>query len=346
MGQRFRGTSGPLPSLIVTMWALLAPAMTVAQEGPALFLLDVDADGYRLAESLPAYGFGNSYLIDFALFLDAVEFPIEQTGQHWSGWSRSEERQFSWRMDAGVVQLAGRNGRIEDREWMDTYEGIYVSVEVLERWFNLQLDVDPRLQTLTVDSHEPLPFQLWRERTLAKFRHRSAQRIDADIIVPDQYNWATMPLFNLSTHIDTRNNAGLRNSADTTSLAMGMDLLKHSVIYTGGITHSRNNQDNSTDSTNRLTIERASATPDTPLFAGVNHYILGDLYQANPNLVINSSTGRGFRIERYPAGQTGNLSQVTVTGDAPPGWEVELYRNGTLLEFATVGADGRYLFAN
>jgi hypothetical protein len=318
--------------------------MSVAQENPALFLLDVEADDHRLAESVPAYAYGNTYLIDFALFLEAVEFPIERTGQLWSGWSRSEKRQFSWQLDSGIVRLAGRSTRVEDREWLDTYEGTYVSVRILERWFDLQLDVNPRLQTLTVDSREPLPFQLWRERTLAKFRHRSAQRIDADVIVPDQYNWATMPLVNLSTHLDARENDGLRDTAASASLAMGMDLLKHSVVYTGSMTRSTNNQGGRTDPTNRLTIERAASTPGTPLFAGVSHYILGDLYQANSNLVINSGTGRGFRIERYPAGQTGNLSRVTVAGDAPPGWEAELYRNGTLIEFATVAADGRYLF--
>ena len=203
MGQRFRRKSGPLRSLTVlaAVWALLAPLLTVAEESPELFLLDLEADGLRLAESVPAYASDDTYLIDFALFLEAVEFPIERQGQLWSGWARSEDRHFSWRMDSGAFLLAGRDSsRIEDREWMDDeYDDIFVAVEVLERWFNLQLVVNPRLQTLSIDSSEPLPFQLWRERTLAKFRHRPGQSIDADIVVPDQYNWATMPLFNLST---------------------------------------------------------------------------------------------------------------------------------------------------
>jgi len=345
MGERLRGKSGPLPPLIVVaaVWALLTPLLTVAQESPELFLLDLKADDFLLAESVPAYASGGTYLIDFALFLEAVEFPIERKGQLWSGWARSEDRHFSWRMDSGVVQLAGRDGgRVEDREWMDDeYDDTYVSVEVLERWFKLQLDVDPRLQVLSIDASEPLPFQLWQERTLAKFRHRPGQRIDADIIVPDQYNWATMPLFNLSTHFVTQKDESSRDSSGTASLLMGMDLLKHSVLYTGSSTHARRSKGNST---NRLTIERTAATPDTPLFAGVHRYILGDIYQASPNLVINSGTGRGFRIERYPAGRTGTLSQVTIAGDAPPGWAAELYRNGTLIEFATVGTDGRYFF--
>ena len=177
---------------------------------------------------------------------------------------------------------------------------------------------------------------------LAKYRYRPGGRSDADVIVPDQYHWATLPLADLSTHVLTQSQGGGRNSSGTATLAMGMDLLKHAVFYTGGL--SRSKEGDANNSTSRLTIERASATPDTPMFAGVHSYSLGDIYQASPNLVINSSTGRGFSIDRYPAGRSGNLSQATIAGDAPPGWEVELYRNGSLLDFARVGVDGRYFF--
>jgi len=343
---RIRDRAGPFSSLLAAVSVLLAPALVVAQEDEALFLLDFHADDYLLAESVPAYESGDTFLIDFALFLEAVEFPIERQGELWSGWFFAEDRQFAWRTDLGVVQLAGGHGeRVEYDEWMDTYEGTYVSVKALERWFNLELDVDPRSQVLTVHSSEPLPFQLWRERMLAKYRYRPGGHSDADVIVPDQYHWVTLPLVDLSSQILTQKQRGGRISSTSSSLAMGMDLLKHSVFYTGGFSHSDSIGD-SGNSTSRLTIERASATPDTPMFAGVHSYILGDIYQASPNLVINSNTGRGFSIDRYPAGRSGNLSMATIAGNAPPGWEVELYRNGALLEFAAVGVDGRYFFPN
>ena len=323
---------------------MLAPALAVAQEDPDLYLLDFHADGYLLAESVPAYKSGDTYHIDFELFLEAVEFPIKRAGQLWSGWFYDQDRDFVWRMDVGLVQLAGGHGeRVEYDEWMDTYDGTYVSIPTLERWFDLELSVDPRLQVLTVVPGEPLPFQLWRERMLAKYRYRPGRRSDADVIIPDRYHWATPPLVDLSTNFVTQSQSGGRNSSGSASLAMGMDLLKHSVVYTSGLTHSSNGQG---DRTSRLTIERASATPDTPLFAGVHSYVLGDIYVASPNLVINSDTGRGFSIDRYPEGRSGSLSKATIAGDAPPGWEVELYRNGALLEFATVGVDGRYFFPN
>jgi hypothetical protein len=319
--------------------------VTGAQESPEFYLLDFHSDGYLLAESVPAYESGDTFLVNFALFLEAVEFPIEKQGQLWSGWFFAEDRHFVWRMDLGVIQLADSHGeRVEKHEWIEDFEGTFVAVESLERWFNLELNVDSRSQILNVNSSEPLPFQLWRERMLAKYRYRPGGRSDADVIVPDQYHWATLPLVDLSTHVLTQSQGGGRNSSGTASLAMGMDLLKHSFFYTGGLSRSKDGVAN--NSTSRLTIGRASATPDTPMFAGVHSYILGDIYQGIPNLVSNSNTGRGFSIDRYPAGRSGNLSLATIAGDAPPGWEVELYRNGSLLDFATVGVDGRYFFPN
>jgi hypothetical protein len=342
MGYRIRKKSGFLAPLIALVWVLCLPAVAAAQQYEDLYLLDFHADGYRLAESVPAYGSADTYLIDFALFLEAVEFPIEREGELWSGWFHSQDRHFVWRMDLGIVQVGDRHGEsVEEHEWLEAYDGTFVSVGTLENWFNMELHVDPRTQVLTIHSDEPLPFQLWRERMLAKYRYRPGDRSDAEMIVPDQYHWATTPLVDLSTQFRTQKQGGDRNSSGSTSLAVGMDLLKHSVVYTGGISGS---SDDSSVSTNRLTIERASLSPETPIFAGVHGYSLGDIYQASSNLVNNSNTGLGFSINRYPAGRSSNLGQATIAGDAPPGWEVELYRNGALIAFATVGADGRYFF--
>jgi hypothetical protein len=318
------------------------PAVTDAQEEEDLYLLDFHADGYRLAESVPAYGSADTFLVDFALFLEAVEFPIERQGETWSGWFHAQDRHFVWRTDLGIVQVGDRHGeRVEEQEWLDTDEGTFVSVRTLANWFNMQIQVDPRTQILTLHSAEPLPFQLWRERMLAKYRYRPGERSDVEMIVPDQYHWATMPLIDLSTQFVSQKQGEDRNRSRSTSLALGMDLLKHSVIYSGGFSGDSDGQG---ASTNRLTVERASLTPETPMFAGVHHYSLGDIYQLSSNLVNNSNTGLGFSINRYPAGRSGNLGRATIAGDAPPGWQVELYRNGVLIEIAAVGADGRYFF--
>jgi hypothetical protein len=348
---RIRACISPIAGVITTLTATIFVA-TVLLTTPALafddadlFLLDIHADGYLLAESVPAYKSGNHYLIDFPAFLEAVEFPIDYQDKTWSGWFRTEDTQFSWNIDSEIAEVTGREGaHVDILQWIEDTEGFFVSTDMLGVWFNLQLSVDPRLQTVTVSSDEPLPFQDWQQRSMAKYRYRSAQSLDADIVVPDQYHWATMPLFNLSTQHFVQKHDGTTGYASTGSMVVGMDLLKHSVMYTGTLIRSDHGDDTESNSTHRLTIERAAPTPDSTLFAGANRYMLGDIYQGTANLVVNSNTGRGFAVGRFSAGNAGNLNLVSIVGDAPPGWQVELYRNGILLEFDVVGTDGRYVF--
>ncbi len=350
MGHRFWGRTRACILLIAGVFATLIATNLITTRALAfdegdLFLLDVQADGYLLAESIPAYKSGKHYLIDFPAFLEAVEFQIAYQDQAWSGWFRTEEAQFFWNIESEIADVTGQDGtRVDILQWVENSDGFFVSTDMIGIWFDLEIKVDPRLQTVTVVSDDPLPFQEWQQRSLAKYRHRSAQSLDADIIVPDQYHWATQPLFNLSTQYFLQKNEGVTGYATTGAMVVGMDLLKHSVMYTGTLTRNDYGAETDTESTHRLTIERAAATPDSTLFAGANRYMLGDIYQSTANLVINSNTGRGFTVGRFSEGNAGNLSLVTIVGDAPPGWQVELYQNGTLIEFATVGADGRYVF--
>jgi hypothetical protein len=65
MGCRLPKNSGHLPWLIAMVWMFYAPAPVDAQESENLYLLDFHADGYRLAESVPAYESADSLLVDW-----------------------------------------------------------------------------------------------------------------------------------------------------------------------------------------------------------------------------------------------------------------------------------------
>jgi hypothetical protein len=354
MGRRFWGRTRALFALIAGVGAAVFTTGVVAFDEEDLFLLDVQADGYLLAESVLAYKSDKHYLIDFPAFLEAVEFPITYQNKVWSGWFRTEETQFFWNTDSNMAEVTGHDSvHVDILQWIENSEGFFVSTDMLGVWFDLQLTVDPRTQSVTVVSEYPLPFQEWQQRNLTKYRYRQGEELAADAIVPDQYQWFTMPLFNLTSQVFAQERNGESSFSSTGSLVVGMDLLKHSVMYTGGLTRSDYDDETSdpiqmygtdTATTHRLTIERAAATRDSTLFAGATRYMLGDIYQGTTNLVVNSDTGRGFSIGRYADSYTGNLSLVTIVGDAPPGWQVELYRNGALIEFGSVGQDGRYIF--
>ncbi|MCZ6643694.1 MAG: carboxypeptidase-like regulatory domain-containing protein [Gammaproteobacteria bacterium] len=316
-----------------------------AQPAKDFYLLDIEADGYLLAESVAAYRTDNAFLIEFGEFLTAVEFPISYDRQVWSGWFFSEDKRFQWDTHNDQLVVAGVNQpKLEIPVWLNEPDGFFVSVEALEAWFDLSLSVDVRRQVVTVISEQPLPFQEWRIRTLAKYWHRTTQVPEADVVVPDQYGWLTVPLFNISSYLQLQDQNGIRSNAQSASAVAGMDFLKHSLMYAGSLSQVDHGDDQDEHASHRLTIERAAAKSDSTLFAGANHYAIGDVYQVVSNLVVAGDSGRGLSVRRSVDGNAGNRSRVTIVGDASPGWEVELYRNGTLIEFGTVAADGRYVF--
>ena len=337
-------------------------AAPAADDPRNVYLMALAVGDRLLADAVVTYENRGRYFIDFESFLSAVEFPIEQRGRTWSGWFRAKENRFSWNMDDGAVQTGGSENtrpgntrwiesdansftRIrEDRQWLETGEGIFVATDALEQWFDLELTADARLQTIAVVSAKPLPFQQRLARAATRSAYRPGGAPANRVRLPDQYRWFTLPLVDLTVNhrtwstgaSDTGSDTGTaRDDSTDVALTAGMDLLKHSAIYTGDIVN---------DGPQRLTIGRGAATSAATLPLGATRYVLGDVVATHSNLVGGGGGGTGFRVERRRNGPSGSLNLLTITGNAPPGWDVELYRNGVLITFGVVGSDGRYLF--
>jgi hypothetical protein len=71
---------------------------------------------------------------------------------------------------------------------------------------------------------------------------------------------------------------------------------------------------------------------------------LGDVDSLPSAITRTGSSGRGAMITNRPLVQPAAFDRTTLTGELPPGWEAELYRNGELLAFAPPSSDGRYRF--
>ena len=340
--------------LIAATVSPFSAAEALVAEPSVIYLLDIQVGDYTLATDVVTYEVDGDYLVHFAAFLASVEFPIHRQGRAWSGWFRSQGSRFSWNMDSGAVQAGGRrsgtgslNARWvesgdetfthvrERRQWIETEEGTFVSLRALERWFDLELAIDTRTQILTVASSEPLPFEQRLARASLKNGARSGASQTAGTRLPDQYRWVTLPLVDMTVnHRSWSNGTGERGSSADLAMAAGFDLLKHSAVYAGS----------SGGGQQRLTLTRKAATPADTLLLGANRYEFGDIFAPNSNLVSAGGDGLGFRIERQRNGRSSSLNVLTISGDATPGWDAELYRNGVLITFGTVGGDGRYLF--
>lgn len=326
-GLRAAHTHGRIARLALPLLLLMttAAASRPAGTAPELYLMDIVAGDYLLAESVSTYRSDDRWFVHFSSFLSAVEFPIRRSERTWTGWFRRESNRFEWNMDEA-----------DAHSFLENPDGTFVAVDLLSDWFGVELTADPRSQVIVLTSDEPLPFQQRLAREAAKRRHRPAEHDDFDVAIPDQYRWATVPLVDVASSYRVQESDGTKSSSSQTSLTMGMDLLKHSVRYSGS------SGDGGEQS--RLTIERRALVDGDRIGLGIDQYAFGDVVETGANLVNSGGRGKGFIIERQPSSNAGAQGRVTITGEGPPGWDVELYRNESLITFGTVEPDGRFVF--
>jgi hypothetical protein len=266
-----------------------------------------------------------------ALTIDSDTLVIE-------GWRANEQDTF--RVDLPRTQLY-RKGALQEwnaqTQYADDGFDIYVDQQSLQRWLSVKIRLDvPSLQ-LIVDSDIPLPAleKLAREKKRAAARKVTATQVP-DEYIQNEYQWLGDPQFDFIAGADLEHFRGKSELRHNLVMQGRGDVAKHSMRA------SFIDNDGAQDL--RLTLSRASEGPDKDLFLGFDRYELGDLSGFSDSLLFSSVQGRGLHIQRGGKSIEQQGDTVVIEGDAPPNWEVELYRNGSLVEFSQTTRDGRYRF--
>ncbi len=95
-------------------------------------------------------------------------------------------------------------------------------------------------------------------------------------------------------------------------------------------------------------LELGRKDPDGDLLSGLKatEYEVGDVSSPILNMVTSNSLGRGLYVTNRSLNTSDNFDVHSFTGDAIPGYQVELYRNDELVAFQTVDSTGRYNFVD
>lgn len=227
---------------------------------------------------------------------------------------------------------------------------VYVDAALLSQLLPMDFELDMADLTLTINPREKLPIQtkIDREKTWAKLalwrdhNQYSKNKKKEYPLIKTPYKGASVPF------VDVRaENTYQSNNPDN---KIGS---KVSVVSAGDLGYV------STESFAQLDTADDRVLTNVRVEAGRQDYegkllgplkakeaYVGDVQSYPLSLVASSELGRGVKISNHDLRNSSLFDQTDFFGNAQPGWEVELYQNSVLIDFQTVGDDGRYQFKN
>ncbi len=305
-----------------------------------LLVLEVRLERTSSGHGLLAYQHGDAVMMPLGEIASILELAIMVdvlTGSA-DGWIIDESRPFHLNLETGSVELGAGTIALPPSSVGNDDGDLYVRSDLLQQWLPIVLDINMARMNVTVTPCEVLPYQDRRRRDEQRAVWLSAHGRDEEAyplwVAPYRmWSWpmtnATMALNSTDDGVQRRFSS--QSWADIAGLSSNLFL-----TYVGTEEQSR--------TTARLKAGRWD--PDGRLLgrAGATSYEFGDLDISRIPLISGSKRGFGFSLSNQDLNRSREFDNTDVRGDAPPGWEAELYINGTLYDFQKVGEDGRYVF--
>lgn len=289
-------------------------------------------------------------------FFQVVEFAIYTDLENVSadGWFQKEDNLFS------LKQLS--DGRLEVKANGDTFfvaaddysvqDDIFIELDDLKKWFDFDYKTDEASLALAISSRKKFPV----EQRLARLNKPNAIVTASNVSVlplkESGYKAFSPPMLDIQASaretervIQPPLSAPVGTRPTTTRDTSGnySILSSHDLAYLNTELFLAGNQDDSLSSA-RLTVSRQSEEANLlgPLHA--TEYAVGDVVPVNAGIGNTQAMSRGFMLGNTPINQLADNRKVNITGELQVGWDVELYRNGVLIDQRLGVSDGRYEF--
>jgi len=303
-----------------------------------LVILELRLGNEVLTPGLLAFQHPGGVLLPLGTLTDILEFAIDVEPRQGraDGWFIHESRRFALDLATGAVLSDGQTHQCSGSDAAADADDIYVDAARLADWlpFSLEVRVGQLLAKLTPS--ETLPLQSRLKRESIHERHRDRDEIDERLpLQVAEYRLFTWPLVDANFEYrgrepDMTPRFSIQSSGDVGTLATDVFM-----------THTRGAK-----VINAARLRAGRTDPYGDLFGPLRatEFSMGDLYAPSTPLVLRGKLGRGLLLTNRPLRRPDRFDSTEIAGDGPPGWDVELYANSALLDFATVDETGRYLF--
>jgi hypothetical protein len=302
-------------------------------------IFEVRIENRRFLQSLFGIKQGDGIFVDLAETSELLEFAVEVDDVNGTatGFFISPEKTFELDLNAGTVAIEGEAISVGAEDVRRLDDAILVHSDTFAIWFNVRLDVDFRNLAVNVISEAPIPLQQRFERQQRIASLRRGRRGDPTLPpVDDPYRLIDWPFSDVRLQSSLLDTPGQKLRTTQSYSVVGRGDLG---LATGEFFFSGNRDDLFNSA--RLTLRREDPTGGLlgPLQA--TRVEAGDVVA--PGLPVGGP-GVGAFVTNNTTGIQNLGSSTDFAGLEQPGTDVELYRNGILLDLQTVGDDGRYEF--
>ncbi|MEI6499963.1 MAG: hypothetical protein WCP21_02930, partial [Armatimonadota bacterium] len=307
-----------------------------------LLLMALVIDGAPISQDFESYTYPQGVLIPLGELCRLLEIglTVDAKAGTASGFIVRQDRTFKLDLAKGEVLIAGKPAPFDATRLELHAQDLYVDTELISQWLPLSLQVNQHAAFIRVEPREALPLQLRLER------ERRSQQLPGYQQVIDRgyphlrnpYRLFSIPAIDQSLSLaDSNLTRGGGFAARGSTYAAG-DLLGMGAEFYGYL--------DSSGGASRPQLRLSRTDPDGKLLGALRarEVNLGDVFSPSLPLVSGGSSGQGFVISRFPLYQQQQYDLQTFQGRILTGWDVELYREGTLLGYQHDPEGGRYEF--
>ena len=314
-------------------------------------ILEVKRDRQTLAKAIFGLEKDGKYYVPIQELARIVNFKANTSVENGSvsGFFFSEENSFSIDTVKNVYTLRSESFDFNPSEAFVFSQqlgigDIYVTPDLLNKVWPLDLELDFLKQTLDINTRRKLPYELAqaRQRKRANRFSKKKEENTSNLNLPkidNSYKMFSLPAIDFSS--TTRISGGEDGMGQNFNLRGRNDLLKAQASY--NLSFNKDAGEKADFSNARFLLEKQSYEDgDLPL--GLQLMQLGDIRPRPSRLIDGVLVGRGFLVSTESQKQIRDFDQIVVEGTADPGWEVELYRGNELIDFQIVNDQGEYRF--
>lgn len=312
-------------------------------------IVELLVDDEVLDPGVVVYMLDEDILVPLSVFTQLLGFPItvDTAAGLAEGWFIKPENKFRLEHPFKKVIAGAGEGEVKDGIVELHLDDIYVSTSLISQWFPIGLTFNYNELRLYMTAREDLPFQQRAKRrakwnTAKKNQTRPGLEITGPVVkLPRRMLAAPAIQMNNDVTVTRKATGGIQTTTNHSLQAQG-DLLKMDARIGMNFATSTS----ATEELQNFKFNLSRQEYEDRMLGGLKatEVSLGDVNALAFPLAGGSGQGRGVTLNNRPFNFVRDPNNFRIAGDAPVGWDVEVYQGQSLLDFQTVGNDGRYDF--